>query len=100
MLQSLTVEELHRDVRPVVGLADFVNGANIRVIQGRSGPRLPAEALQRLGITSQILGQKLQRNKPPQLGVLGLIHDSHPAATELLDDAIMRDGLADHWLKS
>ena len=28
--------------------------------------------------------------------VLGLVHNTHPAAAELLDDAVVRDGLADH----
>jgi len=30
--------------------------------------------------------------------VLGFIHHTHPAAAQLLDDAVMRDGLADHAL--
>src|ERR1700730_10650244 len=31
-----------------------------------------------------------------QPSVLGLVHHTHPATTELLDDAVVRDGLADH----
>ena len=31
-----------------------------------------------------------------QAGVLGLVHDAHPAATEFLNDAVMRNGLFDH----
>jgi hypothetical protein len=31
-----------------------------------------------------------------QLNVLCLVDDTHSATTELLDDAIMRDGLANH----
>ena len=31
-----------------------------------------------------------------QPGVLSLVDHAHPAATEFLDDAVMRDGLADH----
>jgi hypothetical protein len=27
---------------------------------------------------------------------LGLIYNAHPSAAELLDDAVMRNGLADH----
>ena len=30
-------------------------------------------------------------------GVLSLVDDTHATATELLDDPIVRDGLADHW---
>ncbi|PYV74012.1 MAG: hypothetical protein DMG97_09805 [Acidobacteria bacterium] len=31
-----------------------------------------------------------------QADVLGLVNHTHPATAELLDDAVMRDGLADH----
>ena len=30
-------------------------------------------------------------------GVLCLINDAHPPTPELLDDAVVRDGLADEW---
>ena len=30
------------------------------------------------------------------LFVLSLVDDTHPAAAQLLDDAVVRDGLADH----
>ena len=30
-----------------------------------------------------------------QARILGLIHHTHPAATQLLDDAVMGDGLSD-----
>ncbi len=43
-----------------------------------------------------ILWQKLERDETAETGVLRLINNSHPAATELLDDAVVRDGLADH----
>jgi hypothetical protein len=29
--------------------------------------------------------------------VLGLIDNAHAATAELLDDAVVRDGLSDHW---
>ncbi len=32
--------------------------------------------------------------------VLGLVDDAHAAAAQLLDDAVVRDGLADHWRES
>jgi hypothetical protein len=31
-----------------------------------------------------------------KLGVLGLVHHAHPAATQLLEDSIMGNGFADH----
>jgi hypothetical protein len=35
-----------------------------------------------------------------QLYILGLVHHTHPVTAEFLDDAIVRDGLADHWRES
>src|SRR5262245_47977127 len=46
-----------------------------------------------------IVGQKFERDETVQPRVLSLINDTHPAATEFLDDAVMRDGLADEGLR-
>ena len=43
-----------------------------------------------------IFGKKLERDKPTERRVFGLVNYTHPAATELLDDAVVRNGLADH----
>jgi hypothetical protein len=32
-----------------------------------------------------------------QPGVFGLVHHAHAATTDLFDNAVMRDGSADHW---
>ena len=47
-----------------------------------------------------VVGKELKGDKAAETCVLGLIHHTHPAATELLDDAVVRDGLADHWRES
>src|SRR5215813_2337198 len=44
-----------------------------------------------------VLRQELQGDETSKIEVLGLVHHTHPAAAELLDDAVMRDGLPDHW---
>ena len=41
--------------------------------------------------------QKLQGDESPKLRILSFIDHAHPTATELLEDAVMRDGLTDHW---
>jgi len=33
-----------------------------------------------------------------ELHVFGLVDDTHPSAAKFIDDAIVRDGLADHGL--
>src|SRR5437016_12663654 len=43
-----------------------------------------------------LIRQKLQSHKSMQSHVLRLVNHTHPAAAELLDDAVMRNGLTDH----
>ena len=40
--------------------------------------------------------EELQRHHAAELGILGLIDDTHAAAAQLLQDAIVRNGLANH----
>jgi hypothetical protein len=49
-----------------------------------------------LPVLREFFRQELEGNKPTELGVLGLIDDTHAPATELLDDAIVTDYAANH----
>ena len=53
------------------------------------------EVLLRFIITQHMLDQELQRDRPFELGLFGLIDDTHAALAELLDDLVMADGGAD-----
>ena len=67
------------------------------MIQRRRGARLAPKAFERLRIAGHVVGQELQSHEAAKLGVLGLVDDAHTAAAELLDDAVVGNGLADHW---
>ena len=47
-------------------------------------------------IGRELIGQELQSNVAAQTQVFGLIDHTHAAATQLLQDAVMRNGLASH----
>ena len=79
-------------------LADFVDGADVGMIERRRGARFPSKAFQRLRIAREFIGQEFERNKAPEFGVLCLVDDTHPAAAQLFDDSIVRNGFADHRL--
>ena len=96
MLQGVAFQQFHGEKSLPLVLADVVDGADVRVIQGGRGPRLPLEALQRLPVAGQLLGEKLQRHAAAQARVLGLVHHTHPPAPELLEDTIVGDRLPDH----
>ena len=95
LLQRLALEQLHRnEVLPLM-LVDVVDGADVRMIQGGGRLGLPLESLQRMAVLGQLFGQELQGDGALEPGVLGLVDDTHAAAAELLQDPVVRYGLAD-----
>ena len=44
--------------------------------------------------------QEFQRDKAMKLHILGFVDNTHPPAAQFLDDAVVRDGLADHARKA
>ena len=52
-------------------------------------------AVEGLRVFGYLVGQELEGNKPTELDVLGLVDHSHAATAKLLNDAVVRDGLAD-----
>jgi len=55
------------------------------------------EPSERLRIASDIFWQEREGDEA-QRGILGPIDNTHSAASELLGDSIVRDGLADHYV--
>src|SRR5689334_5355202 len=96
MFEGLAVEELHRDERVALMLVDLVDRADVGMIQGRRGLGLALEAAECLGIFGDVVGKEFQRDEPLELGVLGLVDDTHPAAAQLLENSVVGYGLADH----
>jgi hypothetical protein len=59
--------------------------------------RFALKTSQCLRVASNFIGQELEGYKTMEPGVFRLVHNTHAATSEFLDDAIVRDGLADHW---
>src|SRR5260370_6414973 len=95
MLQRQSIQNLHDEEWMVVLLPDLVDSADVRMVQRGSSLGFSLEASQRLGVFGYFLGQELQRDKSVEGYVFRLVDDTHTAATEFLDDAVVRDGLAD-----
>ena len=79
---------------------NFVDGADVGMIQRRGGLGFALEARQRLRVFGNFVGQELEGDKAAKLDVFGLVDHTHAAAAEFLNDAVVRDGLADHWRES
>src|ERR1700728_30070 len=96
MLQRYAVQKLHDNERLPLVLPNFVDGADVGMVQGRSGACFAAKTFQSLRNLRDIFRQKLEGDEAPKLGVLGLVNHTHAAAAQFLDNAVVRDGLADH----
>jgi hypothetical protein len=96
VLQGAAGEVLeHYEGLPVV-FTDVVRGADARMAEGRRGSGLALEPVEGLPILSERLGKELEGDGAPEARILGLVHDTHAAATELSHDAVMRVGASDH----
>src|SRR5258708_2788726 len=92
VLQHHAIQKLHSDERLLPMPTDFVDRADVGVVKGGSGACFTAKAFKGLRVLSYIRGQEFEGNEAAKLGIFGLIDDTHPAATQLLDDAVVRDG--------
>lgn len=95
VFESLAFEIFHDDEGMAILRADFVDGADIRMIERRSGAGFAAEAFEGLRIVGNIFGKKLDGDEAAELEVFGFVDDAHPTAAKLVDDAIMGEGLTD-----
>jgi hypothetical protein len=77
-----------------VDLIDFMDGANVGMIQRRRRLRLANEARFLRLARHDGRRQKLQRDDTLELGVLGFADDAHAAFAELFNDFVTRDGFA------
>ena len=94
VLQRLTFEHLHGDEGSSILLANIVDGANVRMVQGRSGLGFASKPFEGLSILSEVSGKKLQSDKASETGVFRLVHHTHSAAAQFLQDVIVGDALA------
>ena len=80
----------------IFGLLDTVDDANIGMIESGSCSCFAEESLFVPRAEDQVRGKKFQSNCTLELQVERFVHHTHPAGTELLGDAVVRNGLTDH----
>src|SRR5882672_4290390 len=103
VLQGLAFKELHDDESLAVFLVDLVDGADVGMVQRRGGAGFALKAVQGLTVFGEFIGEKLKGDETAELDVLGPVYDTHASAAQFLDNAVMRDSLADHrvgqWIR-
>ena len=80
-------------------LSNLVYYADIGMTESRGGLCFALETGQRLLVFGQVFGQEFHGNKAMQRSVLSLVHHTHPPTAQLLDDAVVRNGLTDHGVQ-
>src|SRR5216683_591699 len=99
-LQRHAIQEFHGYEGTAVLLANVVNRADVGMVQCGCGLGFALKTGECLRVTGNLLGQELEGDEAMQPRVLSLVNHTHPATTHLLNDAVVRDGLADHWRES
>ena len=97
MLERVAFEILHGDEQPPLMLGDLIDGANVGVIQSRGGAGFATKTLEGLRILGNVIGQKFEGDEAAEFCVFGLVNNAHATTAELLNNAVVRDGLADHF---
>ena len=94
--QGFALNVLKDDKAVVAFLADIVNRTYVRVVESRRGSCLAKEALPREFVGSDLGGKELDCDFAAELTVFRQINYAHAAPAKLLEDAIVRNGLANH----
>src|SRR6185436_9036459 len=91
-----TLDEFHGDIRLAVGFADFVHGADVRMIERCGRACLTNQPRARGGIVEAGCRQDLDRDVSIELFIAGAIHLAHATSTQSADDAVVREPPAIH----
>ncbi len=100
MFQRCAVEKFHGDEGAAFGLINFVDRANVWMIQSGSGFRFALKPVQCVRISPHFIGQKFERDKAAELQIFGFVHHTHSTAAQFFDDAVVRNRLADQRRKT
>ena len=94
--QCLAFVRRHDDELPsILGLADLMDGTDVRLVQRGSRSRFLQEPALVEGIATDLGGDELECDGAVEPDVPGPIDHSHAAAADPLEDLVVRDASAD-----
>ncbi len=87
LAEGFAFQKLHGDVGgAVIGLAGFVNGDNVRVMNASCGSRFILEAQQEVGVIQQLAAQDFKRHRTvAHRDLLGKVDRPHAPRAQLAD---------------
>ena len=89
MVEGPPLDVFHDDEVRAAVRSDVVDDDDVGMVERRGGLGLLSEALLPLGVGRLFAGEDLDRDDAVEVGVLGLVNDSHPAFPDLLEEAVM-----------
>ncbi len=95
---GLPLKQFHNDEVPAFVLFNRMDGADVRVIQRRSGARLALKSLQQLAVLGHIQRKKLQGHSAAEMGILSFIHHTHATRAQFVHNLVMQEGLSDEGI--
>ena len=99
MLQGLAFKVLHNDEGSPILLSDIVDGTDVRMVETGSSLSFATKTRKKVLVGSDVLRKKLQGDAATERCILGLENDTHAAAAQPLQNAVVRDGLSDHGVE-
>src|ERR1700722_5309643 len=96
VLESMAFEQFHGDKRAAFEFADVVNGADVRVVQGRGGAGFSAETFDGLWILRNIVGKKFEGDGAAEAGVPRFVDNAHATTAQFAEHAVMRNVAPEH----
>src|SRR5580698_9241933 len=95
--QVLPFQQLHNDRWPSILFLHFINGADAWMVQRGGSLGLALKPLEGFWVARQRNRKKFQSNTSPQANIFRFENHPHAATAQILDNAVVRDGLADDW---
>ncbi len=87
-LERFTVHVLHRNEEQAIGLSDFVDRADVGMVQGRGRPGFANKPGARVRVGRRLGGQQFERDVTAQLRIVGQVDFTHAAGPESRADLI------------
>src|SRR5271165_3509909 len=78
-----------------VKVGNIVDDADVGMVQLRSSAGLAQEAVEGLAVIGEVVGNELQRHVAAEARIFCFVNHAHAAATELPQEAVVGNGLAD-----
>ena len=91
VLQRVPIEKFHGDEMLACEFIDFIDRADVGMIQRGGGARFALEALERPAVARHFGREKFQRDGAAKFRVDGVVDDAHTAAAKLFLDPIVRN---------